>query len=174
VADGQGFAVLEATEFMQVMISMKLLFWSLPALFMMSGLCFAQSSIPPLGSDGSNLKQCPQSPNCVSSQAGDSEHAVAPLTYSDSRAEAYARLKTVLSEMTRMTIVAQKEDYIHAEARSLIFRFVDDVEFYFPAEEKVIHVRSASRVGYSDLGVNRKRVEEIRDRFAGTSGRTHR
>jgi len=68
--------------------------------------------------------------------------------------------------MKRTTIVAEKEDYLHAEAKSLIFRFVDDVEFYFPATEKLIHVRSASRVGHSDLGVNRKRVEEIRSRFA--------
>jgi uncharacterized protein (DUF1499 family) len=67
--------------------------------------------------------------------------------------------------MTRMKIVEEKDDYLHAEARSLIFRFVDDVEFYLPAPEKVIHVRSASRVGYSDMGVNRKRVEEIRRRF---------
>ncbi|MEN6507422.1 MAG: DUF1499 domain-containing protein, partial [Smithella sp.] len=69
------------------------------------------------------------------------------------------------SGMKRIKIVAEKEDYLHAEAKSLIFRFVDDVEFYFPANEKIIHVRSASRVGYSDMGVNRKRVEEIRKRF---------
>lgn len=146
----------------------------MPALFLMGGLCFAQSGAPPAGLGGSSLKQCPKSPNCVSSQAGDSEHAIAPITYSDSRAEAYARLKMVLSEMTRMTIVGEKEDYIHAEAKSLIFRFVDDVEFYFPAEGKVIHVRSASRVGNSDLGVNRKRVEEIRERFARPLGPTRR
>jgi len=131
----------------------------------MGGLCFAQGGAP-LQGGGSPLKACPKSPNCVSSQAGDHEHAIAPLVYSDSRAEAYTRLKKVLGEMKRTTIVAEKEDYLHAEAKSLIFRFVDDVEFYFPATEKLIHVRSASRVGHSDLGVNRKRVEEIRSRFA--------
>ncbi len=129
---------------------------------MMGGLCFAEHAMPPAGSP---LKTCPKSPNCVSSQAGDPEHAIAPIAYSGSRAEAYALLKKVLAEMKRTTIVAEKEDYLHAEVKSLIFRFVDDVEFYFPAAEKVIHVRSASRVGNSDMGVNRKRVEEIRRRF---------
>jgi len=145
---------------------MKILFWSWPVLFLMSGLCFAQNGASVSGAGNGVLKACPNSPNCVSSQAGDTGHAVAPLTYSDSRAEAWARLKKVLSQMKRMTIVGENEEYIHAEARSLIFRFVDDVEFYFPSDEKVIHVRSASRVGYSDMGVNRKRVEEIRERFA--------
>ncbi|MHB8138104.1 MAG: DUF1499 domain-containing protein [Smithellaceae bacterium] len=128
----------------------------------MSGMCFAQEG---MAAAASRLKACPKSPNCVSSGAGDTQHAIAPLTYTGSREEASARLKKVLIAMKRTTIVAEKEDYLHAEARSLIFRFVDDVEFYFPAAEKVIHVRSASRVGYSDMGVNRKRVEEIRELF---------
>ena len=143
---------------------MKKLFWSLPVLWLMSGFCFAQGVTPSAG--GNVLKACPKSPNCVSSQADDPEHGIAVFVYSGSRSEAYARMKKVLTEMKRTTIVEEKEDYLRAEARSLLFRFVDDVEFYFPAAEKVIHVRSASRVGYSDLGVNRKRVEDIRKRFA--------
>jgi uncharacterized protein (DUF1499 family) len=139
---------------------------SLSAFFLMGGLCFAEGRAPHLGLFNGNLKQCPGTPNCVSSQADDPEHAIAPLVYSESRSEAYARLKKVLTEMKRTTIVTENEDYLYAESRSLIFRFVDDVEFYFPAAQKVIHVRSASRVGSSDLGVNRKRVEEIRKRFA--------
>jgi uncharacterized protein (DUF1499 family) len=142
---------------------MRRLFLSLPALFLMGGLCFAQS--PAAKASGGGLKACPKSPNCVSSQAHDPGHAIAPFVYQDSRKEAFARLKKVMSDMKRTTIVAETEDYLHAEARSLIFRFVDDVEFYFPAAEKIIHVRSASRIGYSDLGVNRKRVEEIRAKF---------
>lgn len=144
---------------------MKSLYLSWSAFFLMGSLSFAQGGAPSWGA-GSPLKACPRSPNCVSSQAGDPEHAIAPITYSGSLAEAYARLKKVLTEMKRTTIVTEKEDFLHAEARSFIFRFVDDVEFYFPSAEKVIHVRSASRVGNSDLGVNRKRVEEIRRRFA--------
>ncbi|PKN77140.1 MAG: DUF1499 domain-containing protein [Deltaproteobacteria bacterium HGW-Deltaproteobacteria-10] len=127
----------------------------------MSALCFAQNT----QQAQSPLKTCPKSPNCVSSQSEDSGHAIAPIGYSGNRAGAVARMKKVLDSMKRTKIVAEKDDYLHAEATSLIFRFVDDVEFYFPADELIIHVRSASRTGYSDLGVNRKRVEEIRKRF---------
>ncbi len=141
---------------------MKGLWIYLPAVYLMGGMCFAQTGTPAAAGP---LAACPKSPNCVSSQAGDPEHAIAPLTYTGSRADAVVRLKGALSGMKRTTIVAEKEDYLHAEAKSLLFRFVDDVEFYFPADEKMIHVRSASRVGHSDMGVNRKRVEEIRRRF---------
>jgi uncharacterized protein (DUF1499 family) len=141
---------------------MKSLWIYLPAFYLMGGMCFAQTGTPAAAGP---LAACPKSPNCVSSQAGDPEHAIAPLTYTGSRADAVVRLKKALSGMKRTTIVAEKEDYLHAEAKSLIFRFVDDVEFYFPVDQNIIHVRSASRVGQSDMGVNRKRVEEIRWRF---------
>ena len=141
---------------------MKILWMYLPAFFLMGGMCLAENATPVAPGP---LAACPKSPNCVSSQASDSEHAIASLVYTGSRADAYARLKKVLTGMKRMRIVEEKEDYLHAEAKSMIFRFVDDVEFFLPAGERVIHVRSASRTGHSDLGVNRKRVEEIRKRF---------
>ena len=144
---------------------MKNLFLSLSAFFLMNGFCFAQSVEAIPGGGNFSLKACPESPNCVSSQAADPEHAIAPLPYSGNRAEAMARLKKALASLKRTEIVSERDDYLHAEAKSLIFRFVDDIEFYFPADLKVIHVRSASRVGTSDLGVNRKRVEEIRKLF---------
>jgi uncharacterized protein (DUF1499 family) len=68
--------------------------------------------------------------------------------------------------MPRTDIVTLEEDYIHAECRSRIFGFVDDVEFWFDGANGVIHFRSASRMGYSDLGVNRKRMERIRKEFS--------
>lgn len=71
----------------------------------------------------------------------------------------------VLNSFNRVRIVEIEEDYIHAEFVSFIFRFVDDVEFYFDNAKKLIQVRSASRTGYSDLGVNRRRIEEIRKQF---------
>ncbi len=143
---------------------MRRFLFSLSAVLFINGFCFAQGG----GSDtggGGMLKACPRSPNCVSSMAEDTDHAIAPLTYTGSRAEAMERLKRVLASQKRTTIVSETEDYLHAEVTSLIFRFVDDVEFFFPADEKTIHVRAASRVGYSDLGVNRRRVEEIRRRL---------
>ena len=117
-----------------------------------------------LGVSAGNLADCPGSPNCVNSQAPDEKHGVAPFTYEGSREDAFSRLKKAVSTLKRTEIVEERADYLRMEVTSALFRFVDDVEFYFP-EEKVIHVRSASRIGYSDLGVNRKRVEKIRKLF---------
>ena len=114
------------------------------------------------------LSPCPSSPNCVSSLSTDSEHRIEPLGYSMPVGEALARLKQVLLNEPRTSIVKEEGGYLHAEARSLLFRFVDDVEFLFDADQQVIHVRSASRTGYSDLGVNRRRVERIRRAFNNT------
>ena len=67
--------------------------------------------------------------------------------------------------MGRSTVVKVQENYVRVECASWLFRFVDDMEFYFDNDRKTIHLRSASRIGYSDLGVNRRRIERIRDRF---------
>ena len=71
----------------------------------------------------------------------------------------------IIASLPRTQVVSHTNEYIHAECTSLIFRFVDDVEFLLDEEKYLIHVRSASRVGYSDLGVNRKRIETIRQQF---------
>ena len=115
-----------------------------------------------LGVKEGRLAPCPSSPNCVSSQSFDKEHAVEPLSYSSSTAEAIADLKKIILLMKRTKIVAETDDYLAVEFTSALWRFVDDGEFYFDGQSKRIEVRSASRLGYSDLGVNRKRVEEIR------------
>jgi len=122
------------------------------------------SGVPPanLGAKEGRLAPCPPSPNCVSSQDADSSHAAAPLTYSISLPRAVADLKKVILGMKRARIVTQSGSYLHAEFTSALWRFVDDVEFLFDDQAKVIHIRSASRLGHSDFGVNRKRVEEIR------------
>ncbi len=117
-----------------------------------------------LGITNGMLADCPSKPNCVNSQATDEDHAIAAFSYEGTRQEAFDQLKTAVSSCDRMTIVEEKDDYLHVECTSAIMRYVDDVEFYFP-EEKVIQVRSASRLGYSDLGVNRDRVEYIRGLF---------
>ena len=96
------------------------------------------------------------------------KHAVEPFRYAGDWTAARDRLVRLLAEMTRTRVVTVQETYIHAECRSRIFRFVDDLEFYFIPEAGVIHVRSAARTGYSDFGVNRKRVEEIRRLWADT------
>ncbi len=108
------------------------------------------------------LAPCPSSPNCVSTQATDEGHAIAPFRYRKSRAEAKEALKNIIRTMPRTKLVEEDESYLHYEFTSLLLRFVDDVEFLFDDETKTIHFRSASRTGYGDLGVNRKRMEEIR------------
>ena len=108
---------------------------------------------------------CPDSPNCVSSQATDEEHGMAPWSYSDNQAEAKQRMVNIINGMPRSTIVEQSDDYIHAEFRSRIFRFVDDVEVFFDDANKTAHFRSAARMGHSDMGVNRNRMTEIGEQF---------
>ncbi len=108
------------------------------------------------------LTPCPDSPNCVSSLASDPDHRVEPLRYEASQSEAKERLLQILQGLNRVTIVVNEPRYIYAEFRSTVFGFVDDVEFLFAESEPVIHVRSASRVGYYDFGANRSRVEQIR------------
>lgn len=118
-----------------------------------------------MSSSSADLPPCPASPNCVSSQAGNSEQRIAPFAFTMHPDEALARLKQVLQEEPRTTIVTEEGGYLHAEVRSFLFRFVDDVEFTLDADNRVIHVRSASRTGYSDFGVNRRRVERLRTFF---------
>ena len=111
------------------------------------------------------LSPCPKSPNCVSSLSADKSHFVEPLSYKVSLEAAREKLISVINSMKRSAIVTAEMNYIHATFKSGLFRFVDDVEFLFDDQRKVINLRSAARTGYSDLGVNRKRVEEIRQIF---------
>jgi apolipoprotein D and lipocalin family protein len=108
---------------------------------------------------------CPDSPNCVSSLADNKKHFVEPIPYHGEKAVAQYELLEILHSFKRTRLVTIEENYIHAEFVSSIFRFVDDVEFYFDTAKKLIQVRSASRTGYFDFGVNRRRVEEIRKQF---------
>ena len=75
-------------------------------------------------------------------------------------------LKAIVDSMPNTRMVEMKPDYLYAEYTSALLGFVDDVEFYFAPRDNIIHVRSASRLGYSDFGVNRKRIEGIRARLA--------
>ena len=118
-----------------------------------------------LGLIDGKLNACPESPNCVSSESLDEQHQVAPLPFSGSAGEAVQRVIEVVGAMPRTQLISQKNNYLHFECRSRLFRFVDDLEFYVDPERHVIQVRSASRVGYSDLGVNRDRVNNITEAF---------
>ena len=111
------------------------------------------------------IAPCPSTPNCVSSIDRDRKHFIESLHFTGPAREARLRLLDVLGSLERTHVKTSKANYIHAETVSAVMRFVDDLEFFFDDRQKFIHVKSASRAGYSDLGVNRRRVEKIRKRF---------
>lgn len=122
-----------------------------------------------LGLRDGRLAPCKRTPNCVSSQADadrDAGHYIAPIRIAARAPEAWAALKAVLRGAERVKLIADNENYLYAEFSSRIMGFVDDVEFALDEKAGVIHVRSASRLGRSDFGVNRERVETIRSRLA--------
>ena len=118
-----------------------------------------------LGLENQLLSPCPGTPNCVSSQEKNSQHRIQPITFKGSLELAKERLHRVLNSMHGTRILKQDVLYWHVEFTTQVLRFIDDVEFYFNESQSLIHVRSASRQGYWDLGVNRRRVETIRSRF---------
>jgi len=117
-----------------------------------------------LGERDGRLSACPASPNCVASQAADEGHRIAPLTFTGDPDAAFVRLRLVLGKRADTTIIDERGGYLRVELRTLLF--VDDAEFLLDRAHTVIHVRSASRLGYSDLGKNRRRMEEIRREYS--------
>lgn len=116
-----------------------------------------------LGARDGLLAACPESPNCVSSQADDEKHQIAPLAFSGDPDAAFARLKMVLGRRSDTKIVEDLPGYLRVEFSTILF--VDDGEFLLDRTHRLIQVRSASRLGYWDLGKNRRRLEEIRSQF---------
>lgn len=110
-----------------------------------------------LGTQDGRLADCPDSPNCVSSFEQRESHAIAPLNGN------LAAVRAALGQMPRAVIVTDEDNYIHAEFSSRLMGFIDDIEFLADPASGQVHVRSASRLGHSDLGVNRERVENIRE-----------
>lgn len=119
-----------------------------------------------LGVREARLAPCPASPNCVSSDADDPRHAVAPLPAPGPAEQAWAAARDAVLALPRTTLVREEPGYLHAECRSALFGFVDDLELHLRPEQGLIAVRSASRLGYSDMGVNRRRVEALRAKLS--------
>jgi len=117
-----------------------------------------------IGLNDGRLAPCPDRPNCVISQGGDKRHHIDPIVYKGEKSAAVETIQQVVQKMAGTRIVTQTDHYLHVEFRSKIMGFVDDVEFFFP-DTTIIHMRSASRVGHSDFGVNQKRLEKIRQLF---------
>jgi uncharacterized protein (DUF1499 family) len=122
------------------------------------------SGKPPanLGIANSKLAPCPDSPNCLSSDAHDSEHKTPPFQIAGASSDAWAAAREIVAALPRTRIVNETPDYLHAECRSGVFRFVDDLELHLRPADEIIAVRSASRVGHSDFGVNQRRIKAIR------------
>lgn len=127
---------------------------------------YSQSGVPP-GLDNGHLKPCPNAPHCVVSEQGaDAAHAVAPIPVTDKMGEEpLLFVQEVLADMGA-DVVATEDNYLAATFTSAIFGFVDDVEIRLDTANKVLHIRSSSRTGYADFGVNRNRVEAIRAALA--------
>jgi len=115
-----------------------------------------------LGLSDSRLGACPSSPNCFSSDDHDSDHKIAPLQLLKPADEAWPVVRDLVSELPRTRIVKETTDYLHAECRSFLFGFVDDLELHLRPADGIIAIRSAARSGYSDFRVNRRRIESLR------------
>lgn len=122
-----------------------------------------------LGVKDGRLATCPTSPNCVSSQAdpADATHFIAPIAFKADAGAAWRALRETVASSERVKIVGEQDGYLRAEFATKFLGFVDDVEFLLDAPAQVIHIRSASRLGHGDLGVNRARIEALRTRLAG-------
>lgn len=135
---------------------------ALAALLLLAGCHAAPRGI---AAPGEALRPCPSTPNCVSTGASGARHAMPPLPFAGTPAEAQARARAALLAEPRTRIVAEAPGYLRAEARSRLLRFVDDVEVVVDAGARVVRFRSASRMGRSDLGVNRARMTRFAERF---------
>jgi len=138
--------------------------WIAITVFMATGIFMAVAGV-----ENNMPKQvfsaCPDKDNCVSSLDIGTRHYVEPLEYQGSLEDARAKLLEVINGFSRTRMIENSRTYMRATFTTFLFRFTDDVEFQIDDSEKLIHMRSASRVGYSDLGTNRRRCEEIRKRF---------
>lgn len=117
-----------------------------------------------LGVTDGLLKSCPTSPNCVSTQAqpDDTTHYVEPIVYNGERKATQLKIESLMLTNGDARIVNSELGYVHFEVKSKLIGYIDDVEFYLPEVDSVVHFRSASRVGHSDLGVNRERFNQIK------------
>lgn len=116
-----------------------------------------------LGITDNKFAACPSSPNCVSSDASDAYHKIMPIKFTAPATDAWDIVKVSVLELPRTQIITETPDYLYAECTSAIFGFIDDLELQIRPSEGVISVRSASRLGHSDFGVNRDRIETLRN-----------
>ena len=151
------------------MIAKILVVFAVVLLAAIGGLAYLSLTAPAPDTrliDG-RFRPCPGTPNCVSSESSDAASQVAPFRFEGAPEAAWDRMRKAIAESSGR-VVETREGFLHATFTSRVFRFVDDLELRLEAEKSLIHIRSASRVGKSDLGVNRERVEALRVRFGAS------
>lgn len=116
-------------------------------------------------SESSGFLDCPDTPNCVSSLAKNPKYRVEPFKLKKDPETSWDIVHKTVGSLSRTKIVSANKSDIHAECRSMIFRFVDDLTLHLTPSNGIIHIRSASRIGHSDFGVNRRRVENLRKKL---------
>ena len=127
--------------------------------------CSSSSTEEKLKPINGKLPDCPSSPNCVSTQASNPEKKMEPLAFKGDIEQSKQKILSIVNGMKRTKLIDQTEDTLHVTFTSAVFRFVDDVIFYFDEAEQVIHFRSSSRTGHSDFGVNQKRMSKISELY---------
>jgi uncharacterized protein (DUF1499 family) len=149
------------------MIAKTSLYLLIPALFFLVvfAVSCASQGERPLGMTNGKLSPCPRRPNCISSEDDAGPSGIEPLPFTGTPEAAWVCLKRAIKG-NGGNIEREGSDYIWATFKTRLFRFVDDIEFRMDVKDEVIHVRSASRVGYYDFGVNRRRVGALRQRFS--------
>lgn len=148
---------------------MKILLYTVFGLLLVMSLYFVGLSIssrkqPDLGMLNGQLRACPASPNCVCSELRNERSFVDPLMFTAVAGDAWQHAKKAIVENGGV-IVTEREGYLHANFVTPLLRYIDDVELRMDENKQVIHIRSASRVGYSDMGANQARVTKIRMSF---------
>jgi uncharacterized protein (DUF1499 family) len=145
-------------------MDMKAKFYILPillAVFLFG--CSNSRQTDRLGLQNGQLRSCPSSPNCVSSRTDDNDHYVPALHLQVAPEYGWEQVKSTITALPRTRIITATSEYIHAECRSAVFGFIDDLELQLLREQAQIEIRSFSRLGYYDFGVNRKRVEQLQE-----------
>ncbi len=122
--------------------------------------------IDAIGVHNGKLMPCNGKWNCAITQTVDGQKpSTQPIYYTSSKKDARALLKKIILSFARVKIVSEADDYMHATFESGFWHFIDDVEFYLPNNAKVIQMRSASRKGKYDFGVNKRRLKKIKKMF---------
>ena len=154
---------IEHPLFVPILIIVVVLFCFVLVLFFTRN--FPPKKPASIGITAGSLALCGNKPNCVCSLDNRPNHMISPWNWASSEAIGIEKIEALVNSFPRTKVISKSGNYLHAEFRTLIFGYVDDVEFLVDVNAKKIHIRSASRLGYSDLGANRSRMEKLSNQF---------